>query len=300
MCTEDNYSLTDKNGLYDYVNRIKDNIEKDLEVQCARQIVLTQVLDKIASLEVKDINSIDTKDLLSTVESVKDVLDRIRSNIKDNQELIDKINDVTFQKDDLIEKYIETQNIIEENNLKYEKLLLKTHGYILDDISYKEKDKIQEETMIECFEEEQSKEEDLKNDVSDNDTLIISEVQNKVFLPYKVCELENVLKENSEKYNSIKDVIENEYIVSLDRYKNSTFSRFKEAYNLMRKKEKASFSKTLDLALELAFKYNLNPAIITACKNLDELDVYLDCLEENELDDFKIFDIKYEFMPVKK
>jgi hypothetical protein len=41
----------------------------------------------------------------------------------------------------------------------------------------------------------------------------------------------------------------------------------------------------------------LHPAIITACKSIDELDIYLSCLEDNQLDDFKIFDIKYEILP---
>ena len=45
------------------------------------------------------------------------------------------------------------------------------------------------------------------------------------------------------------------------------------------------------------FKYELNPIIICACRNLDELDIYLDCLEENELYDFKCFDINFEIMP---
>lgn len=67
----------------------------------------------------------------------------------------------------------------------------------------------------------------------------------------------------------------------------------------MKEREKDSFSATLDLALELTFKYNLNPAVITACKNLDELDIYLDCLEDMNLDDFKIFKIEYEIPPMK-
>ena len=42
----------------------------------------------------------------------------------------------------------------------------------------------------------------------------------------------------------------------------------------------------------------LHPAIISACRSLDELDVYLDCLEKNEVDDFKIFKIEYELHPI--
>ena len=45
------------------------------------------------------------------------------------------------------------------------------------------------------------------------------------------------------------------------------------------------------------FKYELNPIIITACRNLDELDIYLDCLDKNELFDFHCFDIKFEVAP---
>ena len=45
------------------------------------------------------------------------------------------------------------------------------------------------------------------------------------------------------------------------------------------------------------FKYKLNPIVIAACRNLDELDIYLDCLENNELYDFKCFEIKFEVMP---
>ena len=42
----------------------------------------------------------------------------------------------------------------------------------------------------------------------------------------------------------------------------------------------------------------LHPAIISACRSINELDVYLDCLEKNELEDFKIFNIKYELYPI--
>ena len=52
------------------------------------------------------------------------------------------------------------------------------------------------------------------------------------------------------------------------------------------------------MGLELFGERYLHPAIISACRNIDELDVYLDCLHKNELDEFKIFDIKYELYPM--
>ena len=86
----------------------------------------------------------------------------------------------------------------------------------------------------------------------------------------------------------------------LDKYKNPILSRFKEAYGLMKNKEKASFLESLDLAIELSFNSTLNPAVIAACESKTELDIYLDCLYENELEQFKIFDIKYEINPTIK
>ena len=66
----------------------------------------------------------------------------------------------------------------------------------------------------------------------------------------------------------------------------------------MRKKEKSSVLESLDLALELTFNSSLNPAIITACKSLDELDIYLDCLASNNLNNFDVFKIKYDVLPL--
>ena len=133
-------------------------------------------------------------------------------------------------------------------------------------------------------------------DGSNKKTLLISETQSKVVLPYKIDDIEKILDKNK-KYSTIQDVIDSEYTLPIDRYKNSSKSRFKEAYNLMRKKEKASVFDSLSLATEVVFNNSLNPAVITACNNLDQLDVYLDCLSSNELDKFDYFKVKYEIMP---
>ena len=130
----------------------------------------------------------------------------------------------------------------------------------------------------------------------DSDTLLISETQSKVVLPYKINDIEKILEKNK-KYSTIQDVIDGEYTFPIDKYKNSSKSRFKEAYNLMRKKEKASVFDSLSLATEVIFNSSLNPAVITACNNLDQLDVYLDCLSSNKLDKFNYFKVKYEIMP---
>lgn len=127
-------------------------------------------------------------------------------------------------------------------------------------------------------------------------TLIISEISKVVILPYTIQELNEKL-ENSSDYKNIDEIINKEYTLPLVYYKHSAISRFKEAMDLALHKEKLSYLKALSLAIEMLTNYNLHPAIITACKNMDELDVYLSCLEDNQLDDFQLFDIKYEMLP---
>ena len=131
---------------------------------------------------------------------------------------------------------------------------------------------------------------------SNENTLIISETENKVFLPYTLKDIQCYMIEH--KNFNFDDVIQLKYTIPLSKYKNAVKSRFVEAYTLIRKKEHGSIKDALDLAFELAFNSNLHPAIITACKNLRELDIYLACLESNELDDFRFFKILFQIPPM--
>ena len=130
-------------------------------------------------------------------------------------------------------------------------------------------------------------------------TLIISETQGKVFLPYTIDNLKSILEENT-KYQSFNEVINDNFVIPYANFKNPIFSRFKEAFKLIKLKEHGSVKEALDLGMELLLNYNLHPAIISACKNIDELDIYLDCLENNETDKFDCFDIKFEILPSLK
>jgi len=148
--------------------------------------------------------------------------------------------------------------------------------------------------------EDEDEEEDEDDDtIKDNDILIISDSNKNVILPYKVEDLEKKLKENK-KYKTLEDVIENEYTIPLETFKNPTKSRFREAFQLIKKKEKGSLKEAIELGFELMFQSDLNPAVIAACKDLDELDIYLDCLDDNELDKFSCFKIQYDVPPMKK
>ena len=136
------------------------------------------------------------------------------------------------------------------------------------------------------------------DEITDNDTLIISDSSQKVILPYTIEDLEKKLKKNK-KYKSLLDVIVNEYTLPLETFKNPVKSRFKEAFQLIKKKEHGSLTEAIGLGFELMFQSDLNPAVIAACRDLDELDIYLDCLDDNELDKFSCFKIEYNVKPTK-
>ena len=134
-----------------------------------------------------------------------------------------------------------------------------------------------------------------ENSTQSNSKLIISEVDGKVYLPYTKEELKKAIQKSNN--SNIEEVINQNYVVPIEKYKNSIIARYHEGYTLMREREKKSKKQAVLLGLELMFEFNLHPAIITACKNLEQLDIYLDCLEDNELEKFSCFKIIYKVLP---
>lgn len=133
----------------------------------------------------------------------------------------------------------------------------------------------------------------------DNNVLIISEKDNKVFLPYRVEEINDYLEQFPDQYTSFENVVTKEFILPLNYYmSHPVLSRFREAYSLCRDREGKPVFESLKYGMDLMFNRNLNPAIIAACKTQDQLSNYLDCLEKNNLDDFNDFEIRFEMNPL--
>ena len=176
-------------------------------------------------------------------------------------------------------------------------------NYVIDNLERKNNVvnfKLTNLTQIEANEEglifEIDEEKVVENNLDDNKTLVISEEDGKVYLPYTKDEVKEDMAQNKGK--KISELIEENYVLPLDRYKNSMKARFREGYKLMHEREGKSRKSAFMLGLELMFETNLHPAIISACKNLEELDIYLDCLEDNELEKFSCFKIIYKSLPV--
>ena len=138
------------------------------------------------------------------------------------------------------------------------------------------------------------------DDIHDNNTLLISEKLQKVFLPYSVKEVMSYLEQYPKEYSSFSDVVNKEFIFPYSYYsKHTVVSRFREAYSLIRDRESKSTIDAFKFAVDIMFNYELNPVIIAACKTQEELEDYLSCLNRQKLDEFTTFEIKYEISPLK-
>lgn len=135
---------------------------------------------------------------------------------------------------------------------------------------------------------------------TENKVLIISEKENKVYLPYKKTELKAYMSKYPTSYYSYKNVIEKEFILPLNYFmQNPSMARFRETYALYRDREATTVVEAFKKAISLAFKSELNPAIVAACKTKTQLNNYMLCLEEKKLNDFTDFEIMYDINPKK-
>ena len=243
---------------------------------------------KNVSIYLNEVNSnLNKSDLnITSLNELLNLLEKSKSNESNSNDYIKNYN----------EKYKETISLVHSNTEAIEKFIYQ----------FSITDSLEETVQINAArtatsdavitENIQTEKNDNKNTDSNliENTLIISESTKKVVLPYNISTIKNILENNNKRYKCIEDVIEKLYTKPISCYKFSSVSRFKEAFKLVKEREKGSTVKAFSLAFELFGNYNLHPAIISACNSLDELDIYLACLDDNTLDDFHFFNIKFE------
>ncbi|MCF0125835.1 MAG: hypothetical protein HUJ68_08830, partial [Clostridia bacterium] len=138
------------------------------------------------------------------------------------------------------------------------------------------------------------------NSEEDNGLLLISEKDNKIFLPYSKKEVLLYLEQYPNEYKSFEDVVKKEFQAPLDYYmKHPVVARFREAYSLIRDRESKNVIDAFKYSVGLMLRHDLNPAIIAACKTQDQLEDYLSCVDKNKLEDFTHFKIEFNFLPKK-
>ncbi len=303
-------SFSDANNREKMLNLDKNSLNATLSIQknLNRQL-LTFMKTYMGNVEINMNSNLDSK-FFYYINTTVTMLSKSNYNIKQLQDLLITLNtlsenmkthnydnSINIEIENYNNQFSEALNSIYENTSSIEKFIHEISIINIPELLKEYSNEIAEEQIIKSDNSTISSDE-LNSSFIEN-TLIISDLQGKIILPYTIEKIKNILQNDKHNnYKSISDVIEKLYTKPIKYYKFSAIARFREAYNLMIKKEHTTKFKALCLASELFTNYNLHPAIITACESLDQLDIYLACLEDNTLDEFRFFDIKYEILPV--
>lgn len=307
--------IENKDDLNNIIEKERALLNSILAGQEKFKSILLGYMQKLAD-STENINTDYADDILSLLNDFKNSLNLLKANMDLLDNLLRLLDSISIESEDkdkvaeIIEKYnasfLTDNQTISQNTLQIEDVLYSILSYsnliffktntlehtenINTNIS------VQKPSSTNQKNDNQFKNADTSN-LTEN-TLIISETKGKVFLPYTIKSLNDTLKNNPDKYTSIEDIIEKEYTLPIDMFRNPTLARFREGFKLIRKKEKRSIVEAFDLGMELTFKYNLHPTIICACKNLSELDLYLDYLDNKENEKFECFKIIFDVPPV--
>ena len=302
----------------------KDVLKMNLKVQSFFKRSILVYMEKISDNAINSFNSSSGNIAYEYLKRVQDLLSKADESIEYINNLINDLNgysaeftdnDLDFFVTSYNENYVKCMQIVTQNSLDIQNLLNELFNYINFDFSFFNNvdllNNLPNSTIINDTDNKNINvgidkrnlnnetptinTEELPKDFKEN-VLFISDIKQKVVLPYTLSELKNILI-NDNSYSSLQDIIDKKYTIPISYYKNSAISRFKEAYSLVKNRSSGSIKEAFDLGLEVFFKFDLNPAIITACKNIDELDIYLSCLDDDEIDNFKCFDIVYECFP---
>lgn len=295
--------LLDKND-FEFINSLENNINEIHEKILEQKIKRKHVMDLAKMLNTQtSTDTISNNNSENVLDNSKEIVNIINSNITSLYSIEVELNNIcqsitssyisnSFKDDsDSIFDSIKTNiteysntlanfnSTFEENDKKIDNYLNQNVSFTLNNVN--EKISINTEMYV------------------DNPYLVVSEKDKKVYLPYNVSEINSYLEMYPNSYSSFEDVVEKEFIYSLDFYtKNPIYTRFRESYALIRDREGKSVLEALRYSFDLMFKNDLNPCIIAACKNQAQLDDYLKCLENNNLDNFKHFKIQFYVNPL--
>ena len=304
--------LNDQTKLINIFEKEKETIYNLKKSQKKIKILLLDSMQKLSdSINITDLKEADN--ILKISENYKLCLEILKENIANLNEMINLLNvdDINIEIEEFNNKMENLNNALLQNNSRMKELLTIEFPSTTTKINSKENVIEREEVLIEkthLINEEKVVKADSYDDfkicqtkpvieIKEN-TLIISEPKGTVTLPYFISELEQILENEPNKYSTIEEIIEKKYTLDFKQFKFPAFARFKEAFKLMKIREKEPFKVSFDLGMELFFYYNLHPAIIAACKTVDELDIYLDYLSNNETHKFDCFKIVFDIPPM--
>ena len=243
-----------------------------------------------------DLNISKKPDVENTTTNVYDNLKEESKEITNVEENISLEDNLAIEEEPTIIETLVEEEVVEENNEEIVPVSNEVEE-VVEEVVEENNEEIApvsdevEEIVEEVIEEEINEETEFSQEQLEEKTLVICKEDDIAILPYSFTDLEEFFSDNPEKYSSIQDIIEQEYTVSLKDYENTSFARYKEAYKLAKDKSNLSLPQSVTYAKKLLLENDVLPIVIASCKNIDELDNYLDCLDSNKLEDFKYFKI---------
>ncbi len=189
---------------YETVSQLKEWIEKLVSVQ-----ELTSILEK---------NLIETISLYD--KSLENNFDEIKANLVEYNK----------QRDELSHKILEFETL--NTTVLNSAIALSLH------VSHKKKKK--KLISIQDTIKKEEKRIDVELEPYDNNTLVVSEKEQKAYLPFFYSKVKEIYQNSKNIYETLQDVVDNLYVIPLDKFKNSAISRFRESFYLVRNKENGS------------------------------------------------------------
>lgn len=273
------------------------NFKKDEISKYLKSLETDNSSDTVPSFEDSfNIASTASKSISATIKNLNSMFNSFNDIEKDVLELAVK-KDTIAEEDKTSSILSITSKIVNFKNTK-DQLEAENKSYNLDIDKFftdlengnllKPKKNTEEENTLKVFNVYDS-------DFKDNLELKISEKDKKVYLPYTKQDLQDFMTDYPNEYPSAKSVVEKEFTEKISMYNNHpTLARFREGYYLSKYKESNSTISSLKFAKSIMFRRDLNPTIVAAVRSKQELEDYIDCLENNALEEFNHFKITFE------
>jgi len=222
---------------------LKSNLNALISSEKEKLEILLECLKNLNTIIQEEDNFDNPTELIDLLSNIKSNLDNSRTNISNFENTLQNL-DTSLLKSNKEDTISEIDQSNTETNIESDTVPIPSETFETDIVNSSDEPVVVEpenNQIAKMFEQNSATPRDnglnreLKAEIFDNNTLLISEIQNKVVLPFSVSELEKDLEENTN-YTDLQDIIDTKYTIPLDKYKNAALARFKEAYNLMRKK----------------------------------------------------------------
>lgn len=282
MKNKDKELILDKNYLIYLFTNILNFVTSNIKIQTDYNSTINDLLEKLSNSQDEAINTLINDLKLANKVVTDDILKLEDFSLSISTSI--QNNTLTDEAENILTQYVKYQKHLLKQSIKINEYIKEAFDYINSSND--------NGTQNNIVSNDSSKKR--KHIIIKENTLIISEKDDIVVLPYSIKDLDKIIKDSDGKYSTHEEVVEEYYTIPYSTYKKASNVRFKEAYKLAKLKSNMSFKDSISLGLEVFLNYNLHPAIISACKNIDEFDIYLSYLETDEVDKYNCFNIIYE------